>query len=193
MAGSNTEKPASIAEKKKNVVLKEKKQKIETPVEKVKEEKKNDDKAEPKKEVKVQPKVKKDTAIVNGRALHISEITAAFICRFIRNKKLDVAIKDLEDVIKMKKAVPMGTEVPHRKGKIGAGRYPKKAAGEILILVKSLKANANQNDMEEPVIKIASANKAQRPFGQRGRTRRKRAHVTLVAAEYKSMKKENKK
>jgi len=51
------------------------------------------------------------------------------ICRFIRGKKIDVAMSLLEDVLKMKKAVPMRGEIPHRKGKrMERGRYPIKAA-----------------------------------------------------------------
>jgi ribosomal protein L22 len=94
----------------------------------------------------------------------------------------------LENVLKLRKAVPMKGEIPHRHGNIMAGRYPKNASIEFIKLLKSLLANANFNEMENPIISEAIANKAQRPFGKGGRTKKKRSHIKLIARE----KKENK-
>ena len=53
------------------------------------------------------------------------------------------AIKDLEKVVNLKKPVPMKGETPHRKGKIMSGRFPKKAAQNFIVLLKSLSSNAS--------------------------------------------------
>ena len=75
----------------------------------------------------------------------------------------------------------MKGEIPHRKGKMGSGRYPIKAAKNFIVLLKSLSANANVNDLDNPIIFEAVANNASRPFGQFGRVRRKRTHIRIVA------------
>ncbi len=84
-----------------------------------------------------------------------------------------------------KKAVPMKGEIPHRKGKIMSGRFPKKSAEHFIKLLKSLNANANLNELNNPVISEAVSNIAQRPYGKHGRVRKKRTHVKLVAKESK--------
>ena len=106
------------------------------------------------------------------------------MCDFIRNKKIDKAIEDLEQVMIFKKAIPMKGEIPHRKGKgmsSGSGRFPIKSVGNFLVLLKSLSGNATYNSIEEPVIVEAVANIGVRPYGRFGRVRKKRTHVTLIA------------
>ena len=86
-----------------------------------------------------------------------------------------------------KKAVPMKGEIPHRKGKMMSGRYPKKASENFIKLLKSLEANARNHDVDEPVIVEAIANKAQRPYSRFGRWQKKRTHVMIKARERKKM------
>jgi|APSaa5957512576_1039674.scaffolds.fasta_scaffold04509_5 ribosomal protein L22 len=145
---------------------------------------------ETKKKIK---KIKKDTAIVNGKNLPISTKVGGAIGRFLKNKKIEVAIKDLEAVIDMKKAVPMRGEVPHRKGNIMSGRFPQKAAKEVIILLNSLKGNTLANDMDEPIIREVISNQAARPVGKRGSTKKKRTHMTIIAKEVKTKKSTEKK
>lgn len=186
MAGSNTEKPTSKAEKKKTESVKANiKTDVKTPVktEKAKAEVKKSE--EKKVEKPVVKKVKKESVKAYGRNLKSSTKVAAAICRFIRKKSVDKAIKDLEEVTKLKKAVPMKGEIPHRKGKMMSGRFPKVAAAEVLEVVKNLKNNATQHDIENPIISEAVANKAMRPFAKGGRARKKRSHVVLTAQEKK--------
>ena len=83
----------------------------------------------------------------------------------------------------LKKAIPMKGEIPHRKGKIMSGRFPKNAAEKFIVLLKSLQANANNHEVEEPIISEAVANLAQRPIGRFGKVKRKRTHVTLKAKQ----------
>ena len=80
----------------------------------------------------------------------------------------------------------MKGEIPHRKGKrMMSGRFPVKASGEFITILKGLKGNSNVNGLEDPVISEASANLASRPFGRFGRTRKKRSHVRIIVREIK--------
>ena len=133
-----------------------------------------------KKPIQTKPKVKKTEAVVNSLNLPISTKYSKAVCKFIKGKKIENAINDLEKVIVQKKPVPMKGEIPHRKG-IMSGRYPKKAAQHFITLLKSLSANANLHEIENPIIKKAIANIGSRPYGKFGRVRRKRTHVKLTA------------
>lgn len=203
----NTEKPQSLAAKKQERVVKTPKQKVEVskaPV-KEKDEKKVDAakapevKPETKQEEKpTQPIVKKevkkkDEVSVRGVNLPISTKYSMAICKFIKNKTINNAIADLEQVVVLKKAVPMKGEIPHRKGKIMSGRFPKKAGEHFIKLLKSLRANAINHEIEAPVITEAIANIGARPYGRFGSVRRKRTHVKIVARTEKEMVKKSKK
>lgn len=132
----------------------------------------------------LQEKKKKTEAIVMAQNIPISTKHSAAICRFIKNKKIDSAISDLEAVLKFKKVVPMRGEIPHRHGKgMMSGRFPKKASENFIKLLKSLKANSNYNGLEDPIIVEAVANIGERPFGRFGAVRKKRTHIKLVAKD----------
>ena len=166
-----TEKPVKEPEKEKLVKEKSKE-------EKVKEEKKE--------KKPVQEKPKKTEAVVNAHNLPISTKYSAAICKFIKNKKIEHAIADLEQVLVLKKAVPMKGEIPHRKGKgMMSGRFPKKATENFIKLLKSLLANANHNSLENPILVEAIANIGARPYGKFGRVRKKRTHVKIKVKEKK--------
>ena len=123
----------------------------------------------------------------------MSEKTSGAICRMIKYKPISVAIADLEQVAKLKKVVPMRGEIPHRKGKgIMAGRFPQKHAKAFIILLKSLKGNADNHDVDEPIIVEAYANKGYKPYGRFGRVQKKRSHITLRAISMKDFKKNKK-
>jgi ribosomal protein L22 len=146
---------------------------VETPKEETKKEKK---KEKPEKQ-------SKNEAVVNGKDLAIGRKHAVAICDFIRNKDIDVAIKDLEDVTKYKRAVPMKGEIPHRHDMhqaSGSGRYPVKGAKIYIALLKSLKANALVNELELEKFKIyVMPNRASRPYKRFGQGRMKRSHVLI--------------
>jgi large subunit ribosomal protein L22 len=163
----------SDVEEKKNKSVDEKK----VEEKKTEETKKSEDS---KKADKKSPKIQRNDASVYGRDLAIGKKHAVAICNFIRNKNIDVAIELLEDVVKYKRAVPMRGEIPHRKGRIMSGRYPIKAAQIYIKLLKSLKANAINGDLELEKFKIyAMPNKAARPYKRFGQGRFKRTHVLL--------------
>jgi len=150
-------------------------------------------KEEKKKPIQKKPIIKKNEVVVNGISLPISTKYSVAICKFIKGKKIDRAIEDLEQVIAKKKAVPMKGEIPHRKGKkMMSGRFPKKASENFIKLLRSLQANANNHNVDEPIVAEAVANLASRPFGRFGRIRKKRTHVKIVAREKKSISKNKK-
>jgi len=150
----------------------------------------------PKQPVQKKPKIKKTETMVLGKNLRISTKYSAAICRFIKNKKIEKAIKELEEVLGKKRPIPMKGEYPHRKGKgkiaSGGGRYPKKATENFIMLLKSLQANANYNEINEPVIFEAFSNIGERPYGRFGAVRRKRTHLIIKAKEKKMINKINK-
>ncbi|MDP1695363.1 MAG: hypothetical protein Q8L29_00415 [archaeon] len=148
-------------------------------------------KESPKEPKKAQPlRVKKEEAIARGLSLPISKKSSMYICNFIRNKTIDGAMAELQEVIKFKRAIPFRGEIPHRKGKgMMSGRYPIKASKHFINLLKALKGNviANGMDLDKSRIVICSANFASRPQ-MKGGARFKRAHITLIAKEIKESK-----
>src|SRR3989338_8030852 len=70
------------------------------------------------------------------------------ICDSLRYKDVSYAKRFLEEVAQLKRAVPFKKFVMntgHKKG-MSTGRYPKKAASEILKLLNSVEANAHFKD-----------------------------------------------
>lgn len=137
-----------------------------------------------KKETKKVEIKKKEEAIANGISLPISKKHAMYIGQFIKNKKIDDAIADLEKVVKLKKAVPFKGEIPHRKG-MERGRYPVTAASYFINLLKSLKGNVltNQMELEDTRIYLVSPSWAARPMRSGGRAA-KRTNVIIKAKEF---------
>ena len=131
-------------------------------------------------------KIKKDEVYVNAKSVPVSTKYAINICKFIKGKRIGDAIRDLEQVILLKKAVPMKGEYSHQKGKgMSGGSFPQKASKHFVVLLKSLAGNADNHEINEPIITEAIANWAQAPKGRFGRVRRKRTHITLKAVEMK--------
>ena len=148
--------------------------------------KKEEVKEKPKEVPKTTEKPKKTEAVVRGENIPISTKHSAAICRFIKNKRIEDAISDLEQVMRLKKSVPMKGEIPHRKGKgVMSGKFPQRAVSHFIILLKSLAANSNHNGLENPVIAEAVANIGERPYGRFGRVRKKRSHVRITAKSKK--------
>lgn len=180
--------PAPIAKEQKPEVKEEvkeiggeKKEEInqETKTE-AKQEAKPEEKKEEKKEKK--PVVKKEKAVVDARDLGISKKHSMAICDLIRGKEPEKMIPVLERVIKLKTAIPMKGEIPHRKGGF-PGRYPVNACKVFIDLLKGLSGNASVNGIENPVITKAVPNDASRPFKRGGSARFKRTNVYLEARE----------
>ena len=125
-----------------------------------------------------------------GTSLPVSSKHAIEICRMIRNQKVEKAKAMLEKVVELKQAVPFKRfykNVGHRKGSMGPGRYPTKAAEQILSVLESAEANAlfKGLDSSELIITKSVANKASRPmrYGRKRRGKSKRTHVEIIIAE----------
>ena len=103
-------------------------------------------------------KIPKTEAVVNGIGLPISSKQSFAIGRFIKFKEINAAIKELEEILLHKKPLPMKGEIAHRKGKIMSGRYPRNSIREFIRLLKNLNANANVNEINNPVIYEVCAN-----------------------------------
>ena len=99
------------------------------------------------------------TALASGRDLRIKPKVAREICHHINGMKLEEAKTFLNDVIDKKKAVPYYRyrgKIGHRKELQGhdAGRFPEKAAGEILKILDSVEANAEFKGLYADRLKI---------------------------------------
>jgi large subunit ribosomal protein L22 len=87
------------------------------------------------------------TAIASGRDLRISPKAAREICRYLRGMSLQRAKEILKEVMDLKRPIPYyrhRKKIPHRRGVEGfaSGRYPVKAAREILKVLEAAEANA---------------------------------------------------
>lgn len=162
-----------------------KKQEIVESVEEIKPA--NEDSAEKVKkseEKKKEPKKEKarDYAKIGAKNAPISTRHSVALCKFIKSKKIERAIQELEEVFSKKRALPMKGEFAHRKGKgMMSGKYPQNSTKYFIKLLKSLQANANAGEVKEAVITEAIANLAPSPRGRFGAYKRKRTHITIIA------------
>jgi large subunit ribosomal protein L22 len=110
--------------------------------------------------IKVDPE---NTARAIGLELRISPKHSVEICRTLRGMKLDDAKKYLEEVIELKRPIPFKRYkkyVGHRRGeKFGPGRFPTRAAKQILRLLEHVEHNAEYGglDIDNLLIKHMSA------------------------------------
>ena len=119
----------------------------------------------------------------------ISVKHAVEVARAVRGKKLQRAIRLLEDVIALRQPIAYRRYVQesaaHKPG-IGPGRYPVKTAAAFLSLLKLAEANARHAgfDTEKLIIVHCKADKASRPFKPGRHTRRvfKRAHIEVAVS-----------
>ena len=139
------------------------------------------------------------TAIASGRDLPISLKEAREICKVIKGMKLSKAKELLKAVIEKKQPIPYRRyhgKVAHRRGlerwKWPAGRYPVKAAKEILKVLENAENNAANKGLDADRLKIihAAAQKGPvfkkytpRAFGRATPWFRKYTHVEIAVAE----------
>lgn len=205
---TQTEKPQTIAGKKQQgIVGKSKNPKIEESKKMTVQQKEKIEKIEKKPEEKeirkeekkksLVKKVKKEEVSVNIKNAHISAKKSFAICHFIKGKTIEKALNDLQKVLDKKIAIPMKGEIPHKKSvkgvASGGGRYPQKTTEEFIRMIKSLQANANNHDVEEPIIVEAIANFGSKVVGRFGIWERKRAHIKIIARSKLKNKEEKKK
>ena len=128
-----------------------------------------------------------EIAKASATSLPISTKQSIEVCNVLRNKKLEKAKAILERVLEKKEAIPFkrfGSDTGHKKGAIGAGRYPQKTTKEILKLLNSVEANAQVKGLNSDDLKIIQliANKASAPwrFGRKRRRKAKRTHIEII-------------
>jgi len=129
------------------------------------------------------------TVKVLGRFLPISRKDSYEVAAAIKGKPVNKAITFLENVEKGKDAVPFRRftgDVPHRAGKMASGRFPRKTSIYVLGLLKTLKKNAENKNLNADKLKIVHSAAQKGPnMMRRGRVRgrRKITHFELVAEE----------
>jgi large subunit ribosomal protein L22 len=102
------------------------------------------------------------TVKASGREIRVSYKAAREICKAIKGMTLTEAKEYLLDVVARKKAVPFTRfkkKVAHRHGlqKAYAGRYPVKAAKQILKILENAEANAENKGLDSEKLKIIHA------------------------------------
>lgn len=102
------------------------------------------------------------TVKMSGRELRVSHKSAREVCRTIKGMMLTKAKKYLKDVVAKKKAVPFRRfrkKAGHRRGmeKVPAGRYPVKAAKQILKILEGAEANAENKGLDTDRLRIIHA------------------------------------
>jgi large subunit ribosomal protein L22 len=132
------------------------------------------------------------TAIATGRNLRISPKHAREICRELKGKYLETAQEYLEQVIEKKRSVPFRRyrkKIPHRKDlrKWPSGRYPQKAAKEILRVLENAEQNSSFKGLEVSRLRIthiaAQRGRKIRGFMPRAQGRSSPSHQTLTHVE----------
>ncbi len=111
-----------------------------------------------------------------GSELHISTKKSRELGRAIKGMHTGVARSYLENVIKLKQAVPFKRHndgLGHKKGAMAAGRYPVGAANEFLKILKNVESNAEYKGLEPENMYIAhfSAKRGRVIHGMRQRAR----------------------
>jgi len=137
------------------------------------------------------------TAKASGRELRVSHKHAREVCKTIKGMKLNQAKDYLKQVILKKKPVPFrryNKKVGHRRGleNACAGRYPVKAATEILNVLEGAEANAEYKGLDLERLKITHASAypgmkikryISRAFGRSSPRFNTLVHVELVLEE----------
>jgi len=132
------------------------------------------------------------TAIATGRNLRISPKHAREICRELKGKYLETAQEYLEQVISLKKSIPFRRhkkKMPHRSDLKNwpAGRYPQKAAKEILRVLENAEQNSSFKGLEVSRLRIthmaAQRGRKIKGFTPRAHGRSSPSYQTLTHVE----------
>jgi len=132
-----------------------------------------------------------------GRSLKISPKHSREICNAIRGMEVEEAKDYLEDVIAMKQAVPFkryNKKVGHKRGLDGwpTGRYPVKAAKQILDVLVNAEANAEYQGLDTDNLEIVHISSHRgyvirgwtpRAFGRASPFNTPTTHIQIVLGE----------
>jgi len=133
-------------------------------------------------------------AKVVGRNLQISAKKSYEVANFIRGKKVDRAVNELQLVVDQKLAIPYrryGMNTSHKRG-IVPGKYPRNVSVAIAVLLSTLKSVEKEKGLNEknlPIIHAAAHRSSRIMHNGRNRGVRKNMHFELVAKELEDKKK----
>lgn len=127
------------------------------------------------------------------RDVPVSAKHAIEVCSHIRNKTVEKAKSYLESVKKLEQPVHMRrfTEGAGHKSGLGSGKFPVKAADNILKAVKSAESNAIDKGLSTNLkIVHISTQRASTPwrYGRQRRRKMKRIHIEVVLSEIEKKK-----
>ncbi len=141
---------------------------------------------------------KEHIAIVRALNVPISLKFSVEIGNYIKHKKVAKAKELLLLVMSQQRAIPFkryNRDLGHKAG-MASGRYPLNASKEILKLLESLEANAENKGLDSKNIVItefiASKGNGMPHYGRNRGRKMKRCHL-YIKAEEKEIKKEEKK
>ncbi len=122
-----------------------------------------------------------------GTRLNVSPKQAMEVCNAVRGMKVSRAEKFLENVIEGKEYVEykrFNKKIPHRTGG-KPGRFPKKASGMVLNIIKNAVNNAEQKGMDAEKLKIVHSAAHKGPVYQRraSKGRMKTSNIETVHIE----------
>ncbi|MHA2308690.1 MAG: 50S ribosomal protein L22 [Candidatus Heimdallarchaeaceae archaeon] len=135
------------------------------------------------------------SAKASARDVGISRKASREICRAIKGMTIHQSVEFLEAVIEKKVAVPyrrFKRNVGHKSNVVGwtGGRYPEKAAKEILKVIRNLENNAENNQLQLDRCRIVHASTLQgtkqkaifyRAQGRSSPKVREFVHIELIA------------
>ncbi|MEM2915823.1 MAG: 50S ribosomal protein L22 [Candidatus Woesearchaeota archaeon] len=124
-----------------------------------------------------------------GIALPVSYKQSYEVAKFIRGKNVQLAKKMLEDVIAMRRPVPMTRfhrDTGHKHG-MAAGRFPINTCTHILKLIKNAESNAQFKGLSTAnlIVRHVAAQRGPTSFryGRHRRRQAKRAHIEIILRE----------
>ena len=100
------------------------------------------------------------TAIARGVDVHCSPKSSRNVMLAIKGMRLEEAKDYLERVTLKEQAIPMRVrkrKIKHRKGGMGPGNYPVKAAGRVLRILENAENNAEYKDLETDNLRVLHA------------------------------------
>ncbi|WP_461867061.1 50S ribosomal protein L22 [Thermococcus sp.] len=135
-------------------------------------------------------------ARASGRDLRISPKFSIELCRELRGMMLNDALKYVDDIITLRKPLPLRRfhdSQGHKPGKgFGPGRYPVKVAKAMKKILLNVKNNAEQKGLDPDRLKIihAAAHKGPvlrgyipRAFGRATPFNQQTTHIEIVVEE----------
>ncbi len=130
-----------------------------------------------------------------GRDMNISFKDAVAICDKLRGMELADAVSLLEAVIALERTITFrrfNKGIGHRRGlgKENVGKYPKKAAGMIVNVLRNLEANADYKGLDVDKLRITHiqalkgiSRRRRKPKGRWATWRTQLVNVQAIAAE----------